>query len=72
MKFSQIIKNQTVNYRLCDELTCKQIAMHVLVDDSIPKRLGPAFANSEYHLCETHYLRYKAELKDEVSSNERA
>lgn len=49
MKFSQTIKNQTINYRLCDELTCKQIAMHTVGDK---------------HVCETHYLRYKVELKD--------
>ena len=58
MKFSQIIKNQTVNYRLCDEFSCKSIAMHVAEDDSKNK-------DAEKHLCETHYLRYKAELKDE-------
>lgn len=63
MKFSQIIKNQTVNYRLCDELTCKQIAMHVAAK-------GIDYA-SEYHLCETHYLRYKAELKDSVQHNDK-
>jgi hypothetical protein len=55
MKFSQVIKNQTVNYRLCDELTCKSIAMHVADE-------YPELNHIEHHLCETHYLRYKAEL----------
>lgn len=58
MKFSQITKHQTINYRLCDELTCKQIAMHTTDDSKNAK-----------HLCETHYLRYKAELSDAKSKS---
>jgi len=58
VKFSPKIKHQTVNYRLCDELTCKQIAIHTSDDSKNAK-----------HLCESHYLRYKAELKDAIKSN---
>lgn len=64
MKFSHIKKNQTITYRLCDELTCRNIAMHTIGnDDPHPTTM------KEFHLCDKHYSIYKAELKDAVESN---
>ena len=55
MKFTQIVKTQTVNYRLCDELTCKRIALNVIEDDDVSK---------EKHLCDHHSRQYHAELNE--------
>ena len=60
MKFSPTTKHQVIQYRLCDELACKTIALHTLDD-------GTGLDPNEKHLCESHYLKYKAELKDNDS-----
>lgn len=59
MKFSTTTKHQVIQYRLCDEQSCKAIATRTYDDfkDNIVV----------YHLCESHYLKYKAELKDNDS-----
>jgi hypothetical protein len=58
MKFSPITKHQVIQYRLCDELACKAMAIHVTDNSKDAK-----------HLCESHYLKYKAELKDAAKLN---
>lgn len=55
MKFSQVIKNQTVTYRLCDELTCKSIAVYVV--------------NGKY-LCESHTYNMKQSLIKSLDEKE--
>jgi hypothetical protein len=62
MKFSPTTKHQVIQYRICDELACKAMAIHVVRDDYLP-------IAKEYHLCESHFLKYKAELKDNDSKS---
>lgn len=62
MKMSPVPKHMNVSYRLCDEMSCKTIAFHVTGEGSLTHK-------KEYHLCESHYMRYKAELRDESKSN---
>ena len=50
----------SMKYRICDELTCSKVAIRTIKDDSDP---------IEHNLCEAHYLKYKAELKDNANSN---
>jgi hypothetical protein len=57
MKFKDMPNFQHISYRVCDEDMCRQIAKHVHIHDKGPNEY-------EKHLCDSHYLQYKAELKD--------
>lgn len=56
MKMSGTPKRMSINYRLCDELNCKSIAMRTTKEP-------------EYHLCQTHYKQYELGLADAKSNS---
>jgi hypothetical protein len=62
IKFKDMPNYQHITYRLCDVEDCRQIARHVHIYDKGPNVY-------ERHLCESHYLQYKMELKDNAKSN---